>query len=315
MQAWFRQRDAFTLVELLVVIAIIGLLIGLLLPAVQQSREAARRTQCTNHLKQIGLAYHSHESTHKAFPPSYVSEPTRPVGWGIFILPFIEQRPLYDQYNLSVPFFYSDPAAGIDNQAVANTPLDFCRCPSAPQRGPYTYTFNYPGYPSITWEAWPADYSPVAAVSSSLDSYLVLGYTSDQLAGALEPDKFTPISALRDGTSQTILIAEMAGKNDLRRKGGITGLKLSGFFGGQGGWADATSGASMLYGSTYDGTISPGPCGINCSNDYGLYGFHGGGANVMFADGSVRLLPHNINIRILASLITRTGGEADSGSF
>lgn len=315
MQASFRRRGAFTLVELLVVIAIVGILIALLLPAVQQAREAGRRTQCTNNLKEIGLAYHNHESTYKAFPPFSIYDPAKPVGWGIFLLPFIEQKPLYDEYNLDAPFFYSSPAYGIDNQKVANTSLGFCRCPSAPRRGPYTYTFAYPGYPSVSWQAWPADYSPVAAVSFSLSSYLGLAYTSHQLAGALQPDKFTPISAFRDGTSQTILIAEMAGKNDLWQKGRNTGRKLSGFFGGQGGWADATSGASALYGSTHDGAISPGPCGINCSNDYGLYAFHSGGANVLFADGSVRLLQHNIDIRVLAGLITRAGGEADLGSF
>jgi prepilin-type processing-associated H-X9-DG protein/prepilin-type N-terminal cleavage/methylation domain-containing protein len=311
----FRGRGAFTLVELLVVIAIIGLLIGLLLPAVQQAREAARRAQCIDNLKQIGLAYHNHETAHKAFPPFSIFESAKPVGWGIFLLPFIEQIALYERYDFDVPFFYSDPARGIDNQKVANTPLPFCRCPSAPERGAYTYTFNYPGYPAITWQAWPADYSPVAGVGLSLNSYLGLGYTSEQLAGALDADRFTPISALRDGTSQTILIAEMAGKNDLWQNGKSTGQKLSGFFGGQGGWADATSGASRLYGSTQDGTISPGPCGINASNDYGLYAFHSGGANVLFADGSARLLRENVSIRVLAGLVTRAGGETDLGNL
>ena len=315
MQPPLGRRDAFTLIELLVVIAIIGLLIALLLPAVQQVREAARQTQCANNLKQIGLAYHNHQSAYGAFPPFSIYDSTKSVGWGIFLLPFIEQNSLYERYSLDAPFFYSNSAYGIDNQEVANTPLEFFRCPSAAERGPYTHTFDYPGYPPITWQAWPADYSPVAAVSSSLNGYLELGCTSAQLAGALQPDQLTPIGALRDGTSQTILIVEMAGKNDLWQEGKNTGQKLSGFFGGQGGWADATSGASQLYGSTHDGTIGPGSCGINCSNDYGLYAFHGSGANVLFADGSVRLLQQNIDIRILAGLITRAGGEADLPAF
>jgi prepilin-type N-terminal cleavage/methylation domain-containing protein/prepilin-type processing-associated H-X9-DG protein len=315
MQALFRRRGAFTLVELLVVIAIIGILIALLLPAVQQAREAARRAQCANNLKQIGLAYHNHENAHKAFPPFSIYDTVKPVGWGIFLLPFMEQKALYDEYNLDAPFFYSNPAYGIDNQKVANTPIEVLRCPSAPERGPYTYTFSYPGYPSMSWQAWPADYGPLAGVSSALNNYLALGHTDAQLAGALKPDEFTPLSDFRDGTSNTILIAEVAGKNDLWQKRGNTGQKLSGFFGGQGGWADATSGASKLYGSTHDGSLSPGPCGVNCSNDYGLYALHSGGANVLFADGSVHLLWDTIDIRLLVGLVTRAGGEADSGNL
>ena len=306
------QRRAFTLVELLVVIAIVGILISLLLPAVQAAREAARKAQCANHLKEVGLAYHNCENTHKALPPLYVSDPAKPTGWGVFLLPFMEQSPLYEDYDLDAPFFYCNPAYGIDNQAVANTPIPILRCPSAPERGPYTYTFNYPGYPPITWQAWPSDYSPLAGVGDSLNRYLSLGYSSRQLTGALEPDKQTPFAALLDGASNTILVAELAGKNDLWQQRGRTGQQLSGFFGGQGGWADATSGASKLYGSTFDGTISPGPRGINSSNDYGLYAFHGSGAHVLLADGSVRLLPETIDIRVLVALITRAGGEADA---
>ena len=175
----------FTLVELLVVIAIIGILIALLLPAVQAAREAARRSQCVNNLKQIGLAYHLYENTNKALPPGYLSNPATAVGWGIFILPFLEQNPLYNQYNFSAPFYYSNLAYGINNQAVANTQLTVFQCPSTRSRGPYTYTFNYPGYPSITWRASPSDYSPVASVTSSLSTYLALNYSAAQLVGAV----------------------------------------------------------------------------------------------------------------------------------
>jgi prepilin-type N-terminal cleavage/methylation domain-containing protein/prepilin-type processing-associated H-X9-DG protein len=312
MPVFKRRTAAFTLVELLVAIAIIGILIALLMPAIQQVREAARKTQCSNYLRQIGVAYHGYENAQKAFPPAYISEQTKPVGWGIFILSYLEQKPLYARYNFNAPFFYSNPAFGIDNQQVANTPIESFRCPSAPRRDEYTYTFNYPGYPSLNWQAWPADYSPVASVSSSLNTYLSLGYSASRLAGALQPDKPMPIHLIADGTAHTILIAEMAGKNDLWQNGKNTGEKLSGFYGGQGGWADATSAASALFGSTDDGAVSPGPCGINCSNDYGLYSFHPSGANSLFADGSVRLLGEEIEIGVLSGLITRAGGEAES---
>lgn len=306
-----RSRRAFTLVELLVVIAIIGVLISLLLPAVQAARGAARNAQCSNHLRQLGLAYHNHENTYKALPPSYISDPTRPTGWGVFLLSFMEQDTLHDRYNRDAPFFYSNPAYGIDNQSVANTPINILGCPSAPEREPYTYTFNYPGYPPTSWQAWASDYSPIAGVSDSLNTYLNLGYSSTQLLGALEPDKPTPLAKITDGTSNTILVGELAGKNDVWQQRKKTGQQLSGFFGGQGGWADATSAASKLYGSTADGTISPGPCAVNCSNDYGLYAFHPGGANALIADGSVRMFSETTDINVLVGLITRAGGEVN----
>src|SRR5438128_9199184 len=122
-------RTAFTLIELLVVIAIIAILIALLVPAVQKVREAAARTQCLNNLKQLGLAIHNHHDTYKFFPPSATSQPFNagwaPThGWGPFILPFIEQKPLFDQYQWTKNWF--DPA----NQPVVTTPLAVMLCPS-----------------------------------------------------------------------------------------------------------------------------------------------------------------------------------------
>ncbi len=302
------RLPGFTLVELLVVIAIIGILIGLLLPAVQAAREAARRAECSNKLKQLCLAYHNYENVYKALPPGYISDPTKTVGWGIFVLPYLEQKPLYDQYNWSVPFYYSNPSVGIDNQRVVKTRLRVGECPSAPYREPYTYTFNYPGYPVLTWQAAASDYTPLASISRSLNTYLNLNYSDAQRSGALEPDRPTPFSAIQDGTSNTILLAEIAGKNQLWQAGNVVGT-LSGFYGGQGGWGDPTSAASALFGSSFDGTISPGPCGVNCSNDFGLYSFHSSGANVVLADGSVRLITVTVDIRVLVALVTRAGGE------
>ena len=119
---------------------------------------------------------------------------------------------------------------------------------------------------------------------------------------------------IKDGTSNTILAAEIAGKNELWQTVGDAGQPLSGYYGGQGGWADATSAASKLYGSTEDGATTPGPCGVNCSNDFGLYAFHQGGAHVLMADGSVQWLAQTVNLRVLSALVTRAGGEPPVGN-
>jgi prepilin-type N-terminal cleavage/methylation domain-containing protein/prepilin-type processing-associated H-X9-DG protein len=308
-----KNRQAFTLVELLVVIAIMGVLIGLLLPAVEKVRATAARAQCQKNMAQLTLAFHEYENTYKVLPPSYVSDPTKPSGWGIYLLPNLEQEQLFQMYNFNAPFYYDNPAAGILNQPIVNTLIRDFQCPMTPIRDdPYTYTFTFPGFPSITWQASPSDYSPVQNVSAALASFLGLTQSDSQLQGALQPDVGGRMAQITDGTSNTILLAEIAGKNWLWQAGLYAGKPLSGFFGGEGGWGDATSGASALYGSSADGTVFPGTCGINCSNDFGFYSFHPTGANFAFADGSIRFLSNATNIRVLATLVTRAGGDNTS---
>lgn len=127
-----KPETGFTLVELLVVIAIIGVLVALLLPAVQAAREAARRSACTNNLKQIGLGLINHEGTHGAFPPGASGTSTAPTNfarqftnWAIETLPYLEQGPLYDQYDQGKPNTHPD------NLPVLATPLGVMKCPSA----------------------------------------------------------------------------------------------------------------------------------------------------------------------------------------
>ena len=140
-----------------------------------------------------------------------------------------------------------------------------------------------------------------------------------QLAGCLEPvpsdesdDGLTSYAEIVDGTSNTILVAEFAGKDRVWQNGTNTGIQMPAFNGGSGGlggWADSTSGNTKFTGSVPNGTSGPGACGVNCSNDLGLYSFHPGGANTAFADGSVRFINENIDIETLIAFITRNGSD------
>lgn len=163
------KRSGFTLIELLVVIAIIAILIALLLPAVQQAREAARRTQCRNNFKQIGLALHNYHDTHGVLPPALISSgrctdanecpTTRPVlnttGW-VLLLPYIDQSPLYNQYNFNVSSSMSSPngrpqagnvTTSTTNQPVYSQLIAAFNCPSDPAGSPeVTSTPNTTGF-------------------------------------------------------------------------------------------------------------------------------------------------------------------------
>src|SRR5262245_57962641 len=160
-----RSRTAFTLIELLVVIAIIAVLVGLLLPAVQKVREAANRLKCTSNLHNLGLALHHYENTHGRFPPGHVVGPFPPAGvptpvnhgWGPFLLSFIEQQALANQYHWDL--FHHDPA----NQPVTSTQLKIMQCPSAePDRVMTFGVFSYGGKGACT------DYAAIQGVDSVL---------------------------------------------------------------------------------------------------------------------------------------------------
>jgi prepilin-type N-terminal cleavage/methylation domain-containing protein/prepilin-type processing-associated H-X9-DG protein len=297
-----QRHRGFTLIELLVVIAIIAVLIGLLLPAVQKVREAASRMACTNNLKQLGLALHQFHDNRGKFPPGQVMGPLPEAGvpnavnhgWGPFLLPFIEQQPLFNQYHWDLKV--TDPV----NRPVGATQLQIFQCPSAePNR---VYTAGPSGMGAC------GDYAPTWYV----DAALVEKGLIDPLGnyqGVLQRNHMTRRCEITDGTSHTILLAEDAGRPRLWRMGRPGPDQTV-----EGGpWAAVNNGI-MLQGSTADGTMRPGPCAINFTNERQVYSFHPGGANAVFADGSVHFLGSGMSLRVLAALVTRAGGEALSPS-
>jgi prepilin-type N-terminal cleavage/methylation domain-containing protein/prepilin-type processing-associated H-X9-DG protein len=328
------RRGGFTLIELLVVIAIIAVLVGLLLPAVQKVRDAAARMSCQNSMKQLGLAYANYESTYGGYAPYAIqpnpSDPStfalafKATGWGTFLLPYIEQGNLSSQYNPNAIF--SDPAV---NQGVSNTPVKTFQCPStSSQNRIYTAasSFSFPGLPAV-WTAAAADYCPTTNVKQAFQTTAGITPTSPtQYAGALQLNVKTTVGAVTDGTSNTIMLAEAAGRPQVWQNGHLAttdlGLPNKGSndlgnpsdpwkdrYGG--GWADASSGGFSLSGSATDGSYASagGACSINCNNDLGFYSFHSGGANFVYCDGSVHFLTASATPASMVAAISKAGGE------
>ena len=288
-----QSRPGFTLIELLVVIAIIAILIAFLVPAVQKVRAAASRAHCSNNLKQIGLALHSYHDAKRQFPPSDTSKKTgKQHSWVPFILPYLEQAPLARGYNFDRNWYSAS-----NNKAV-RTQLAIFQCPSAPANRTDS---------TITPNAACGDYAATKGVSSQL---VQLGFIAPtNLRGVLVRNRGTRILEITDGTSNTILVAEDAGRPFLYLAGRSQPTGYA--YGGP--WADNLN-AFYLNGSSSDGTVIPGPCPMNCTNDREIYSFHDSGANILFADGGVRYLHTSISIANLAALITRAGGETISGN-
>jgi prepilin-type N-terminal cleavage/methylation domain-containing protein len=301
----------FTLVELLVVIVIIAILLALILPSVQSVRESGRRTQCLNNQKQVALSILNYENSRDHFPPSKRSAPDHscfPV-----LLPFMEQRSLYDQYDLRR--HWVDTA----NLALIATPLPVLGCPSA-AGGPLRHETLGSGAPAAS-----TDYCPIQWVNSQLVTAGLIPAMTDNRA-IMTPDKETPRAYARDGLSNSLLMVEVAGRPSHWTARGrsvedLTGLQVAcgnlNILGGHvsgAGWANPLN-ASPLHGFTRDGLQCPGPCVINCTNNMEAFSFHPGVVTVSFADGSTRSLSVQLDIKTYAALITCNGRESVSAEM
>jgi prepilin-type N-terminal cleavage/methylation domain-containing protein/prepilin-type processing-associated H-X9-DG protein len=323
-----RRRNGFTLIELLVVIAIIAVLIALLLPAVQSAREAARRVQCVNNLKQLGLAVMNYESTHGALPPGVKYQVWG--SWLVFVMPYLEKGAQYNSYNFMGDYsttignnlrYYSP-----DNSTATQAKIDSLQCPSDQPISPlygipsYNYAANY-GNTAITAVNGPAGTSTLNTTSTA-PAATYMGWTyggapySDIILGAVK------LSSITDGLSNTISHAEVVQGQDNPAVSSSTQNDLRGFII----YWDAAfiEGSLTPNTSTPDQVTSPShciypfmanpPCVYVGGGKYAnaSRSRHPGGVNVLFCDGSVRFIKNSINILPYQALTTTQGGEVIS---
>lgn len=297
------SKGGFTLVELLVVIAIIGVLVALLLPAVQSARAAARRIACANHLKQIGLAILNYEDAHKEFPPAYTTpnsfsgsyyvtryagadqpDGTRASGATrfhnllAFVLPFVEEEGVADVYDFSVHW------NSAVNRRITQTDIGVFRCPDSPDQ-------TLPGV---------ADYSACTYFADSAQGVLARRVARRSRWWSLLQPIRTQRRDVTDGFSNSMMYFEDAGRPESWVKGQFDSNRSSAVTGAR--WADVEA-----YFWVHD------VCGseqvINCNNNNEIYSFHVGGCNFLYGDGSVRFESEGMAAEVFISLFTRDEGD------
>ena len=293
-----RRNRAFTLIELLVVIAIIGVLVAILLPAVQQAREAARRSQCLSNMKQIGLAFHNYESTHGGFPACRwtFGNVSSGSGWGVRLLPYIDQSALFNQYDFNKSFYDTE------NGEVVKVTVPVFRCPSTPSPPLIANVQSGGGATTGTFGAT-GDYAVTHLINAI---YKVNGVTPRP---ALPTENtIGVIRDITDGTSNTILVHEQSGRPDWylnKQKQTTTSGLTNGPWWGP--WASYRHFTYQSY--SVSGTATGFACTINCNNSQGTFSFHTGGAHTAMCDGSARFLGESLDANVMFALISRDGKE------
>jgi prepilin-type N-terminal cleavage/methylation domain-containing protein/prepilin-type processing-associated H-X9-DG protein len=333
-------RRAFTLVELLVVIAIIGILIGMLLPAVQAVREAARRTECQNNIRQLGLAITNYDSAYKKLPPGWTDkfvsgDPAYEYyrwGWITYILPYMEGDNLYRGYRVKQRPTWVDWDTGedicIDVQTgdfLHDFPLSTLICPSDPQE---TFNLNVPcsARGGAEFAVTKSNYGG----SFGIDSFLTrhLGTNLPPHSGPFYMNSEVKTGHFRDGLSSTILVGERSGNepetattpNRLIRVGLVPADDPGS---DPDDWVDFSVANQLCQGPFYDTLFDvvdpngddvtpddlmfnapPNPItGVPLAYAYGYSSAHSGGVNVVLGDGSVRLMSENIEMLVLQQLL------------
>jgi prepilin-type N-terminal cleavage/methylation domain-containing protein len=315
-----RGERAFTLIELLVVIAIIVVLIGLLLPAVQAAREAAHRIQCQNNMKQIGLALHGYHDAWLSFPPAYLTRRVTGLelgpgwAWGTLILPYLEERPLYNSANFAVSYGNPDitDAAGLLGLSVNATArrvgISVFLCPSGGGgEGPLNLG---PGSGRVDGTA--GQYIASAAwIDSSLSPV--------QGTGLFYPNSRVSVADIGDGTSGTLMVGE--------RSRNLADATWSGVYGSRSvpgplctkqGWPvqscvgmmfllmGRSGPSSDIVSGSIPGGNTPNAPGAGAD---GFASLHPGGCQFLLGDGSVRFIKETVAPLVFQALATRAGGE------